>query len=366
VPEAGIVQTKLAAPRVPPTVLTRTRLHDRLDAHPGGIVLVSAPAGFGKTVLILDWLAHRRGPVGWLSLDRSDNDPTRFYTHLAAAVEGTGVPGADRVAALIAGSGISGGPLPVALADALADMGTDTVIVLDDVHEVESAAVMAGLDSLIHAPARPQLVLLTRVDPPLQTGRLRVSGELLELRERDLRFTAAEAVELFDRLLPGAMDPSLVERLERRTEGWVAGLRLAAIAIQDTGDPAAVVESFTGSHRFVVDYLLEEAVERQSPAVQQFLHDTSILRRFTAETCVAVTGGEDAAARLRDVEAGNLFLSRWAATAAGTGIITCSPSCWSSGCGGSNPSGWICCTGEPAHGSRRKGTPTPRWSTRPG
>jgi LuxR family transcriptional regulator, maltose regulon positive regulatory protein len=309
VPETGIIQTKLAAPRVPPSVVTRPRLHARLDAHRGGFVLVSAPAGFGKTVLILDWLAGQRVPTAWLSVDRSDNDPTRFFSHLAAAIASLEVPGADRAAALIGGSGLGGGPLPPALLDAFAEMGTTPVIVLDDVHELESAAVLAGLGALVHAPApRPQLIFLTRVDPPLATGRLRLSGELLELRERDLRFTAAEAVELFDRLLPGVADGSMVERLERRTEGWVAGLRMAAIALQEADDPAAVVESFAGSHRFVVDYLLEEAVERQHPEIQQFLLDTSVLRRFTEEACVAVTDDASAVARLAEVEAGNLFL----------------------------------------------------------
>jgi LuxR family transcriptional regulator, maltose regulon positive regulatory protein len=309
VTETGISPTRLAAPRAPRAVVRRPRLNARLEAHEGGAVLVSAPAGFGKTVLIVDWLAEQRGPVAWLSVDRSDDDPTRFNSHLAAAVANLDVPGADRAAALIRGSGISNGPLPAELTEAFAEMGTEPIIVVDDVHELAAPAVLAGLEALIHAPPpRPRLVLLSRIDPPLAIGRLRLSGALLELRERDLRFTASEAAELFDRLLPGVADASMVERLEQRTEGWVAGLRMAAIALQEADDPAAVVESFAGSHRFVVDYLLEEAIDRQTPAVQQFLMDTSVLRRFTAETCAAVMEDPGAAARLADVEAGNLFL----------------------------------------------------------
>jgi LuxR family transcriptional regulator, maltose regulon positive regulatory protein len=307
--DPAVVQTKLTPPWAPPVIVSRPRLHARLSAHPGRLALVSAPAGFGKTVLVLDWLASDAVPTAWLSLDRFDNDPARFLAHLAAAVSGLDVPGADRAASLIGGLAPGTGPLPAGLLEALAEMGTEPVIVLDDVHELESASVLSVLERLVQVPGpRPRLVLLTRIDPPLPMGRLRVGGELLELRERDLRFTEEEAVQLFDRLLPGVVDATLVERLEQRTEGWIAGLRMAAIALQDAADPAAVVASFAGTHRFVVDYLLEEAVERQDEAVQRFLMDTAILRRFTAETCAAVCGDAGAVARLAEVEAANLFL----------------------------------------------------------
>ncbi len=309
--DPGLIQTKLVPPRVPSTVVRRRRLHDRLDDHHGGVILVSAPAGFGKTVLVLDWLASRGLPTGWLSVDPFDNDPARFLAHLGAAFARLDVPGADRAGSLIRGlgAGEGRGPLPPGLLDALSEIGRDAVVVLDDVHELEGRAVVSVLEALLHAPVEgPRLMLLTRVDPQFGMGRLRLAGELLELRERDLRCTSAEAVELFDALVPGAIEPALVERLEQRTEGWVAGLRMAAIAIRDAEDPVAVVESFAGSHRYIVEYLLEEAVERQSPEVQRFLMETSVLRRFRPDTCAAVTGDPEAATRLAEVESANLFL----------------------------------------------------------
>ncbi len=307
--EPHLIQTKLHPPRVTSPLVDRPRLRARLDSHPGRLVLVSAPAGFGKTVLVADWLSLREVPTAWFSLDRLDNDPSRFCAHLSAAVGSLEVPGADRAAALIAGLAPPDLALPPALLDALAEMGSDPVIVLDDLHELESPGVLAVIEGLVRLAGHgPRLLMLTRVDPPFATGRLRVSGELLELRERELRFTEDEALELFDRLLPDVLDPASVRRLGERTEGWVAGLRLAAIALQDAENPGALAESFAGTHRYVMDYLLEEALQRQTPAVQQFLLDTSILRRFSPETCVAVTGDPDARKRLKEVEKANLFL----------------------------------------------------------
>lgn len=313
-PDAATIQTKLTPPRIQ-TVVTRTRLHERLDAHPGQSILLSAPAGFGKTVLILDWLAATGRPVAWVSVDRFDNDPVRFFTHLAAAIarlpmDGSdGVSRADRAAALVRQLATGTPQISAELVAALADLGREAVVVLDDIHELDSRSVLGPLEALLQVQTeRPLLVLLTRVDPALGMGRLRLDGDLLELRERDLRVTLEEAVDLFDRLLPGGIDRRLVEQLEQRTEGWVAGLRLAAIALRDAEDPAAAVASFAGTHRYIVEYLLEEAVERQSDAVQQFLMDTSVLQRFRPKTCVAVTGDPQAAARLAEVEAANLFL----------------------------------------------------------
>jgi LuxR family transcriptional regulator, maltose regulon positive regulatory protein len=311
VQDSVLIPTKIVPPRVPDSVVRRARLNRRLEAHAGGSVLVSAPAGFGKTVLILDWVADSGRPCAWLSIDPFDNDPTRFFGHLAAAVARLDVPGAERAAALTRQLGGTGGrgALPPGLLEALSEIGRRAVIVLDDVHELESPGVLGPLESLLNAPSGgPTLVLLTRMDPSLGTARLRLAGQLLEIRERDLRVTNDEALELFDRLLPGGLDESLVKQLEQRTEGWVAGLRMAAIALQGAEDPGAVVASFTGSNRYVVEYLLEEAVDRQDPAVQRFLLDTSVLRRFRVDTCIAVTGDPECGARLSEVEAANLFL----------------------------------------------------------
>lgn len=303
-----VIQTKLTAPSLPLRLISRARLHALLDEHAARLVLVSAPAGFGKTALLLDWLDQQSLPIAWLSVDRHDNDPERFFCHLSATIAALPVSGAQRVAALVRTLAHRTGPVPE-VQEALAALSGDAVIVLDDVHEVEEPNVVSALQQLLE-PRRsgPRLVLLTRVDPPFSLGRLRVSGELLEVRERDLRFTRDECVALFDSIRPGGLDLSLVTLLEQRTEGWAAGLRMAAIALQDSADPAAAVAAFAGSHRIVVDYLVEEAFEKQSEEVQRFLLDTSVLERFTPETCTVVTHNPDAPALLSQVEAASLFL----------------------------------------------------------
>ena len=302
-------RTKLQPPRMVAPSVERPRLVDRLDAHRGRVTLISASAGFGKSVLVSQWLARQRVPVAWLSLDRLDNDPSRFLAHLAAAVSELGIPGADVAGERIAGLAGPGAATAGPLFEALAGLGPEPVLVLDDLHEVESPAVMEVVETLVRAPApAPRLALLARVDPPFATARLRVNGALLEIRERDLRFTLDEAVQLYDLLLPGLLDRSMVARLGERTEGWVTGLRLAAIALESADDPATLVASFAGTHRFVMEYLLEEALDRQTDAVRRFLMETSILRRFNADTCVAVTGDPGAAELLERAHGANLFL----------------------------------------------------------
>ncbi|MGK7312953.1 MAG: LuxR C-terminal-related transcriptional regulator [Candidatus Longimicrobiales bacterium M2_2A_002] len=308
-PEPGVIAAKVRVPTPRLDVVTRPRLLDRLDDDRHRVVLVSAPAGSGKTVLVLDWLRSSDRPVAWLSLDPLDNDPTRFFTHLAAALRRAGIDAFDRAAELVDAASPTGRGVGSELTAALA-RAPDAVLVLDDLHQVEAPILLDLLRELIAGAggAGPRLVLLTRVDPALRLGRIRLSGELLELRQRDLRFTGDEAAELFSQLLPGGLDAELVARLEERTEGWAAGLRMAAAALDRVDDPAAAVDAFTGSHELMVDYLLEEALGRQDEAMQRFLMETSILPRFTAATCRAVTGDDDAADRLAAIDDANLFL----------------------------------------------------------
>jgi LuxR family transcriptional regulator, maltose regulon positive regulatory protein len=305
----GIVATRLRFPEPPAGLVTRDRLHARLRDAGDCAILVSAPAGFGKTVLITDWLRAERRPFAWLAVDALDNDPKRFTNHLAAAIASVGGAAAEQVAALLRGRGAAGMGLDAELDQALAALPPGTVVVLDDIHELETGPSLGLLQVLLErGRAVPRLALLTRVDPQLPLGRMRVAGNLVELREQDLRFTATEAAELFQRLLPGGLDAELVASLDRRTEGWIAGLRMAAIALENVADRRVVVDAFAGSHRFVVDYLVEEAVGRQPEAVQRFLMETSILGRFTEDACVAVTGDPTARALLYDVERANLFI----------------------------------------------------------
>ncbi|MGD2068616.1 MAG: LuxR C-terminal-related transcriptional regulator [Gemmatimonadota bacterium] len=305
-----VVLAKVGVPTARADAVPRPRLLDLLDDDAFRTVLVSAPAGFGKTVLILDWLRRSGRAAAWVSLDALDDDVERFSVHLGAALRR--LPGAslDPAAELVErASGAGADALAARLPALLAGGDEDAVLVLDDVHHLEDAGLLALLDGLVHRPVGgPRVVLVTRVDPPIPLGRIRLAGELLEIRQRDLRFTVEEAGELLGRLLPGELGPELVARLEARTEGWAAGLQMAALAVRHAEDPATAVEAFSGSHELMVDYLVEEILARQDEALQRFLLDTSVLPRFTAEACVHVTGDPEAARHLQAVDEAHLFL----------------------------------------------------------
>lgn len=314
-----VLATKLYAPRRRPRLVERRRLVERLDAtlEPGHrLTLVAAPAGFGKTTLLADWLAHVSEPaggvrVGWVSLDAGDNDLARLLVHVMAALEAAGLgPGA---AALEPPPAAAAAAVLTTLVNHVADADDGPwVLVLDDYHVVDSAEVHEALAFLLdHLPDRLHLVIATRSDPPLPVARLRARGQLVEVRAADLRFTAEEA----DAFLNGSMELGLgaddVGALDERTEGWIAGLQLAALSLRDVSGPDAVagfVAAFTGSNRFVIDYLADEVLHRQPPAVHDFLLRTSIPDRFTGELCDAVTGRSDGAATLAELDRGNLFL----------------------------------------------------------
>jgi LuxR family transcriptional regulator, maltose regulon positive regulatory protein len=306
-----LVATKLHRPRPRPGLVVRPRLAERLDQGiEGELVLVSTPAGFGKTTLVAHWAAGTSWPVAWLSLDERDNDPARFWRHVAAALA-TVRPGVDeRVAALL------GGPQPAsfqavgtALVNQLAEAEERVVLVLDDYHLVQAPEVHASVSFLLeHLPRQLRLVLVSRADPPLPLARLRAGGQLAELREADLRFTAAEAAELLGTAAGQDLPEAAVAALAARTEGWAAGLQLAALSLRDHRDPAGFVQTFTGSHRFVLDYLTEEVLGRQPAELVGFLLETSILERLSGPLCAAVTGRDDSQALLERIERANLFL----------------------------------------------------------
>lgn len=305
-----VVPTKVRVPTARADVVPRRRLLDLLDDDGFRTVLVSAPAGFGKTVLVLDWLRRSGRAAAWLSLDALDDDPERFSVQLGAALRRLPGSSMEAAAELLQRASRGGGESLAHRLPALLAMGDDdAVLVLDDVHHLEDARLLALLDALVHRPAAgPRIVLVTRVDPPVPLGRVRLSGELLEIRERDLRFTAEEASELLGRLLPEELGPELVGRLEARTEGWAAGLQMAALAVRHAEDPAAAVEAFSGSHELMADYLVEEILAHQDEALQRFLMDTSVLPRFTADACVRITGDPEARLHLRAADEASLFL----------------------------------------------------------
>ena len=327
-----VLATKLYIPPPRPKVVTRPRLIARLNeglAAGRKLTLISAPAGFGKSTLVSEWVAALTPSplsagegsgvrIAWLSLDAGDSDPTRFLTYLVAALQTifAGI-GAGVLAALESPQPPPTEPLLTVLLNELAAMRQEFILVLDDYHLVEANTVDASttVDGALaflleHQPPQMRLVIVTREDPALPLARLRARGQLNELRAADLRFTAAEAAEFLNRVMGLNLSDGDVAALETRTEGWIAGLQMAAISMQGRSDAASFIHSFTGSHRFVLDYLLEEVLERQPVEVQTFLLRTSILERLCGSLCDAVlrapVGSGDET--LPAIERANLFI----------------------------------------------------------
>jgi ATP/maltotriose-dependent transcriptional regulator MalT len=284
-------------------------------AWPRGLVLVCAPAGYGKTVLLADWVRRSEHPAAWLSLDAGDNDPARFWRHAVAALDRARPGVSDRMAALL------GPPAPssfqgfvTALINELAaepDAG-EALLVLDDYHVIGAQSVHESLAFLLeHRPAGIRTVLASRSDPPLPLARLRARGQLAELRAAELRFTPDEAAALLRHAGAGsglALPDASVAALAARAEGWAAGLQLAGLSLRGQQDVAGFVAAFTGSHRYILDYLTEEVLERQSEQVRAFLLETSVLDRLSGELCDAVTGRAGSQVLLEQVEQAGLFL----------------------------------------------------------
>ena len=318
-----VLGTKLHPPRPRRRLVQRARLTDRLRADGGEgprLVLVAAPAGFGKTTLLAQWLAaaeRSQRRVAWLALDPGDADLRRFLTHLVAAIQ-TVEPeaGVDALALLEAGATTPPDAVLVSLINDLDVLAGPTVVALDDYHVIDGAAVHEAVTFLLdNLPPQVTLAMTTRADPPLPLSRLRARGELVEVRAADLRFTTDEAEVFLNEVMGLQLDPALVAALEARTEGWAAGLQLAALSARThagaaggSGDVAGFVEAFSGSHRFVLDYLVEEVLDRQPDEVRAFLLDTSVLDQLAGGLCDALTGRSDGQPMLETLERENLFV----------------------------------------------------------
>ena len=303
-----LLATKLHMPAPRPGQVLRPRLMARLDEGLArGLILACAPAGYGKTVLLADWARCGEHPVAWLSLDVGDNDPARFWRHAVAALDRARPGTGDRVAPLLgppAPSSFQG--LVTALINDLA--GEEALLVLDDYHLISAQQVHESLAFLLeHRPAGLRVGLASRSDPPLPLARLRARGQLTEIRQAELRFTPAEAGELLQQAA-SALPETSVAALAARTEGWAAGLQLAALSLRGQSDAAAFVAAFTGSHRYVLDYLAEEVLEQQDTHLRTFLLETSVLERLSGPLCDAVTGREGSQALLEVAERAGLFL----------------------------------------------------------
>lgn len=308
-------KTKLFAPAARARLVARTRLLERLNAiqTPGyKAALISAPAGSGKTTLVIQWLVSQPGwPAGWVSLDERDNLPARFFSYLVAALQ-TVLPGAGSEAqALLQLPGANLEEIVTLLANDLAVAPGPFVLVLDDLHAITNPALHQALDLLLEAqPSQMRMLLLSREDPALQLARRRARGQLIELRQDDLRFTLPEAVAFLNQSMDLRLSTGQVEILETRTEGWIAGLQMAALSLQRSPDVDRFIKEFSGSHRFILDYLMEEVFANQPEDVQRFLSETSILERMCAELCAAVTGKEirEAQKLLEQLAVANLFV----------------------------------------------------------
>ncbi len=303
-----LLATKLHVPGPRPGFVARPRLAGALA---GGLVLVCAPAGFGKTALLADWLRSGGRPVAWLSLDAGDNDPVRFWRHVVAALDRARPGTGERVAPLLGPPPSSFEGLVTALINELAAQSGENaiVLVLDDYHLINARQVHASLAFLLeHLPPGLHLVLASRSDPPLPLARLRARGQLAELRADDLRFTAEEAAALLRESAGAALPGAAVAALVARTEGWAAGLQLAALSLRGRSDIAGFVAAFSGSHRYILDYLTGEVLDGLPEQVREFLLETSVLERLSGGLCDAVTGRDDGQAMLERVEQAGLFL----------------------------------------------------------
>ena len=308
-----ILTTKLHIGSVPPTYVARTRLVEHLNAgSQAGLILVVAPPGSGKTTLVQQLVAQLELPVAWISLDESDNDLKRFLLYLIAALQ-TAEPGlGEKTLSFLQSPQTPPHEILITpLINELNVRSTPILLVLDDVHVITNLEIHKAIAFLLdHAPPSFHLVMISREDPPFSVGRLRVGGELLEIRARDLRFTLEEANLFFRQTMALDLEPEIIGALERRTEGWIAGLQLAALSIRNIEDIDQFVETFAGNNRLVADYLVSEVLDRQPEDIREFLLQTSILRRFTASLCDALIESPTISGRemIRTMEGLGLFL----------------------------------------------------------
>jgi LuxR family maltose regulon positive regulatory protein len=317
-----LLATKLFTPPPRPRLIARPHLLERLDQGlTCRLILVSGPAGFGKTTLLGTWVTNlgSRPPgntaiknlkAAWLSLDANDNDPTRFVNYVIAALQ-TVVPQVGKTAreALRSAQHPPIEAVLTTLLNELCSVSDELVLVLDDYHSIDTSAVHQAVTFLLdHMPPCLHLAIATRVDPPLPLARWRSQGQLHEIRADDLRFTSDEAALFLNQAMGLNLSAQDIATLEARTEGWIVGLKMAAISLQGRTDPAAFIQAFSGSHHFILDYLVEEVLNHQSADVQAFLLRTSILERLAGPLCDMVTGQREGQARLERLEKANLFL----------------------------------------------------------
>jgi LuxR family maltose regulon positive regulatory protein len=310
-----LLETKFHTPLWRSDGVIRPRLLDQLQAgliEQRKLTLVSAPAGYGKTTLITSWLYSFTESTRniWLSLEKSDNEPARFLSYWATAWNRISDFVLENILELLDAPQLP--PFQSILDEvinSLARLKEPAILVLDDYHTITNSLIHEMLEYFLeHQPHQAHLVIITRSDPPLPLARLRARRQMVEIRASDLRFTEEEAGHFFNQSMQLMLKEEDIHSLEMRTEGWVVGLQLAALALKNLPDPQNFVETFRGSHRYVLDYLAAEVIRQQSKGVREFLIQTSILERFNAESCEALTGYPDSQGLLSELEQANLFL----------------------------------------------------------
>ncbi|MEW6403141.1 MAG: LuxR C-terminal-related transcriptional regulator [Chloroflexota bacterium] len=307
-----LIRTKLHLPFIRPGLVSRPRLQARIaDGLQGPLTLVIAPAGFGKTTVVASGLSDCKIRVAWLSLDQSDNQAGRFLSYLVVALQEADNSIASDAAQLM--DGMQQAPPEAVLTSLVNDLhstGREIALVLDDYQFIHSQAVHEAVAFLLeHCPNTFHMVIAARSDPPLALARLRARGQMVELRAADLRFTEHEAAQFLNDIMGLHLDAGSVAVLEERTEGWIAGLQMAALSMRDRDDVLGFIEGFSGTNRYILDYLLEEVLARESEEVQAFLLQTSILTRLSGSLCDAVTGASGGQEMLERLQRRNLFVT---------------------------------------------------------
>src|SRR5579884_3103543 len=309
--EPYLLVTKFIIPPLRTHLIPRVALIERLNQHCTlPLVLLSAGAGFGKTTLLSAWANQSPHPVTWLSLDSLDNDPQRFWSAVIAALR-THLPtiGDAALAQLRSAQPSQLVSLLTSLINDLTACGEQIVLILDDYHLIEEPVVHTSLSFLLdHVPSCLHLLLASRIDPPLAFSRLRARGQMAEIRDPDLRVSEQEAASFLQHIMGVHLSTEDEQRLVQRTEGWLVGLQLAALSLVRQADPSAWVSAFSGNQRLIMDYLQEEILARQTPALRRFLLRVCILPRMNASLCQAVTGKAGSQQMLEALERSNLFV----------------------------------------------------------
>jgi LuxR family maltose regulon positive regulatory protein len=309
----ALLSTKLYIPPARAEGVSRPRLTDKLLAgvnRPGSFTLLSGPAGFGKTTLLGEFVGRFQRPVAWVSLDEGDNDPVLFWSYVIAACQmvHAGLCSSAQVM-LQSPQPLPAETIPTILVNDIAGLDQELVLVLDDYHVIQDVTIHSAFSYLLeHLPGKLHVLISTRVDPPWPLARFRARNQLVEIRAQDLRFTTDEAAAFLNQVMGVHLKSEDIAALEERTEGWIAGLQLAALSMQGRSDPASFIRAFTGSHSYVAEYLIEEILQRQSEVVQAFLLQTSLLERMNPDLCEAVTGFENGQSMLMALHRANLFV----------------------------------------------------------